>query len=292
VASQAASGCSLRRVLADADVETVNPSQSLSARSALRLAPLLVLALLAAPPARAQSPEVPANDGWITDLAGFLTTSQEAALEEEMESYKRGSGQDVALLTVPKLEGTTIERLALEVGRTWKLGEVGKDVSALIVVAREEREVRIEVGRGAEGTLTDLIAGRIIRDVIVPPFKQGLYYDGLRAGIEAVHAALGGDYAPIDRAQGQPGAKRVSFVPLVFAALFMLFLIAASRNHRRLTRRGSALPWILLGNALGSSGRGGRGGFGGFGGFGGGGGGFGGFGGGGGFSGGGASGGW
>lgn len=255
----------------------------------MSLAPLLLVGLLAAPLRAAQSPDVPANDGWVTDLADLLTPAQEAALEEQMESYKRGSGQDVALLTVPELKGTTIERLALEVGRTWKLGQVGEDVSALLVVSREEREVRIEVGRGGEGSLTDAISGRIVRDVIVPAFKRGDYDGGLRAGVEAIHAALGGNYAPLERSPGAANG-RASFVPVVLGVLFLLFILGSNHRGGR-GGRGSALPWILLGNALGSSGRGGLGG--GFGGgLGGGGGGFSGFGGGGGFSGGGATGRW
>jgi uncharacterized protein len=258
----------------------------------LKLAPLLLaLGLLAAPLASAQGIEVPPNEGWVTDLAGLLTPAQQGELEELMESYKQGAGHDVALLTVSELHGQPIERLALEVGRTWKLGNVGKDDSALLVVAKAERAVRIEVGRGAEGTLTDAISGRIIRDVIVPRFKEGRFYEGLRAGVEAIHAALGGDYAPVTNAA--PTSRRSlgdTLGPIVIILILFLLLSSGGRGRGR-RARGSALPWILLGQALGSSGRRGGGGFGGgFGG--GGGGGFSGFGGGGGFSGGGASGHW
>ena len=247
----------------------------------------LALAALAAPPAPGQSIEVPRNDGWVTDLAGLLTSAQEASLEEAMESYKQGSGHDVALLTVPTLAGAPIERFALEVGRTWKMGRAGADDSALLVVAQAERKLRIEVGRGGEGDLTDALAGRIIREVISPSFKQGRFYDGLREGVEAIHAALGGDYSPLDRAPQGPGQSGLlALVPVLIVLVLLLALASGSRRSRR--GGGSALPWILLGQALGSSGRG-RGGFGG--GFGRGGG-FSGFGGGGGFSGGGASGGW
>jgi uncharacterized protein len=260
----------------------------------LSLAPLLLaVGLLAAPPTSTQGLEVPPNQGWVTDLAGLLTPAQESELEELMESYKQGAGHDVALLTVSELHGQPIERLALEVGRTWKLGDVGKDDSALLVVAKAERAVRIEVGRGSEGTLTDAISGRIVRDVIVPRFKEGRFYEGLRAGVEAIHAALGGDYAPVTNATptGRHTAGNL-LGPLVMILILFLILSSGGRGGRR-RRRGSALPWILLGNALGSSGRGGGGGGGFGGGFGGGGGGgFSGFGGGGGFSGGGATGHW
>lgn len=258
------------------------------------LASAVTVALLGAAPAAAltQGVAVPASDGWVTDLAGLLTAAQERSLEETMESYKRGSGHDVAVLTLPSLEGQPIERVALEVGRSWGLGREGVDDGALLVVAKADRKLRIEVGRGAEGDLTDLIAGRIVRDVITPRFKQGRFYEGLREGVEAIHAALGGDYAPLERAsRGSPRATAaVGLIPL-FLFLVIVFVLGTSARRAARHGGGSAAAWLVLGSMLGSGRRGGFGGGGGFGGFGGGGG-FSGFGGGGGFSGGGASGGW
>jgi uncharacterized protein len=239
-------------------------------------APALFAALLLTAPAGAQD-AIPKNDGWVTDLAGFLTPSEEQALETLMESYKTGSTNEIALLTVPSLEGRSIERFALEVARAWKMGTREKNNAALLVVSREDQKIRIEVGRGLEGNLTDSISGRIIRDVIVPEMQAGRYYEGLRRGIEAMHAAAGGDYGkiPVRSRGGSRGTGIVGLLPF----LFFFFLLASRR------RRGGILPWLLMGSMM-RSGRSSSGGFGG------GGGGFGGFGGGGGFSGGGASGGW
>lgn len=243
-----------------------------------RACAVLAAALLLPPAALAQ--DVPQPDGWVTDLGGFLDERQEQALETLMQSYKAGSGNEIALLTVPDLAGRPVERYALEVARQWGLGEKDKHNGALLLVARAERKLRIEVGRGLEGTLTDSISGRIIRDVITPRFKQGDYYAGLRAGIEAMHAAAGGDYGKIpperDRARGV-----LSLLPLLF--FFLLFLLTRGGRGGR-GRGGGILPWLILGS-MHSRGRGSSpwrgGGFSG-----------GGFGGGGGFSGGGASGGW
>jgi uncharacterized protein len=256
---------------------------------------LLFLGLGAfAPP---QELALPANDGWVTDQAGLLEPAQERELEALMESYRTGSGQEIALLTVPDLGGRSIEDFALAVARAWKIGDRETSSGALLVVAQEERALRIEVGRGLEGTLTDSIAGRIIRDVIVPEFRAERFDRGLRLGIEAIHAALGGDYGPLERSHGvEREALRLTFI--VAFVLLMLFLRGLGRRGRRGGRsRGSDfLPWLLASQMAGGGGRGRSGGssggsFGGFGG-GGGGGGFGGFGGGGGFSGGGASGRW
>lgn len=229
--------------------------------------------------------EVPANDGWVTDRADLLAPEEERALEALMESYRAGSGQEVALLTLPELGGRPIEDVALATARAWKIGDAATSAGALLVVAQAERALRIEVGRGLEGTLTDALAGRIIRDVIVPELRAGRTYAGIRKGIETIHAALGGDTAAIERRHDGTGQALGSLF------VFAILVIVLARNRRRLGGSGGAgslLPWILA-SQMGR----GRGGFSG-GGFSGrsSGGGFSGFGGGGGFSGGGASGRW
>jgi uncharacterized protein len=188
-------------------------------------------------------------------------------------------------LTVPNLGGEPIERYALDVARAWGMGEKERNNAALLVVARKEHKIRIEVGRGLEGNLTDAISGRIIRGIITPQFKQGNYYEGLRAGIQAMHAAAGGDYAQIPQERTGSGRKSGGLVGLL-PLIFMFFVL--SRLFRRGGRGGGGgalLTGMFLGSMLGGGGRSSGGGFSG-------GGGFGGFGGGGGFSGGGASGGW
>ena len=228
-----------------------------------------------------EAAEIPANQGWVTDLGGFLTPQQEQALETLMESYKQGSDNELALLTVPDLGGQPIERFALEVGRAWGMGEKDRNNAALLVVARQERKIRIEVARGLEGNLTDSISGRIIRDVIAPKLRAGDVYGGLRDGIEAMHAAAGGDYAALPERRGKKGSGLAGLIGPIF---FIIFILSVLRG--RGGGRGGVLPWLIAGSALSrgprSSGWHSSGG----------GGGFGGFGGGGGFSGGGASGGW
>jgi uncharacterized protein len=249
--------------------------------------PVLAALPLALAPAQADF-EIPKNDGWVTDLAGLLEPGEERALETLMESYKQGSGHEVALLTIETLP-VPIERYALEVARAWGIGKEGEHDGALLVVSRGDRALRIEVGRGLEGTLTDSISGRIIRDVIAPRFKQGRFHEGLRAGIEAIHAAAGGDYAALENARRRAPEAVGGGACMIFSLLLIIFLLF-SRGRGGKGRRGG-LPWWLLLAAASSSGRSRGwsssprgGGFGG--------GGFGGFGGGGGFSGGGASGGW
>jgi uncharacterized protein len=243
-----------------------------------------LLAVLLLAPAAAAQEQVPRNDGWVTDLAGMLTPEQERSLETLMESYRAGSGHEIALLTIPDLGGRSLERYALEVARGWKIGGKDTNEGALLLVSKNDRKIRIEVGRGLEGRITDSISGRIIRNVIAPEFKRGRFYEGLRGGIEAMHAAAGGDYAKIPDDRKRRRASGVAgLLPLLF---FLIFLTLAARNSRRGGRGGGILPWLILGSMTGGRGGGSSGWHSG------GGGGFSGFGGGGGFSGGGASGGW
>ena len=251
----------------------------------------LLLSLLAsAGPARPVQ-EIPANDGWVTDLAGMLSPEEERALEALMESYKAGTTHEIALLTVPSLDGRALEQYSLEVARAWGIGGAESHNGALLFVAQAERKLRLEVGRGLEGNLTDSISGRIIRDVISPEFKRGRFYDGLRAGIEATHAAIGGDYGPV-RTSG--GGQRASgggigcFAVTLHLVFFFLILRSMAGRRGRGRGTGGLLPWLVFSSMHGGRSSGGWS----SGGFGGGGGGFSGFGGGGGFSGGGASGGW
>src|SRR6185436_14089890 len=124
------------------------------------------------------------------------------------------------------------------------LGDAKTSAGALLVVAKAEHEVRIEVGRGLEGTLNDARAGRIIRDVIVPEFREQRFYEGIRKGIEAIHAALGGEYGATEREVPVPGSVLV-LGPLFFF-LFLIFVLRRWRN-RLSPAFGSSnvLPWII-----------------------------------------------
>lgn len=244
---------------------------------------LLVLALCAAP---AQEPALPANEGWVTDRAELFSQGEERALEEELAAYAKTSGHEIAVVTVPDLGRQTIEAVALELGRQWKVGREGHNDGALLLVAKEERQVRIEIGRGLEGVLPDSVCGRIIRDVIVPRFRSGDFYAGVAAGVKAMQAAIGGQ--PLPAAAQRVQKDRASGLMLgIFIVFLVLFVFARSRGGPRGGRRVRGFPGPLIFPGLGGFGGSG-------GGFGGGhsGGGFGGFGGGGGFSGGGASGRW
>lgn len=248
------------------------------------LALLSVLAMLAP-----GGQEVPKNDGWVTDLADILTDSEEQTLESLMESYKRGTDHEIALLTIPSLNGDSLEEFSLRVARQWEIGQKELHNGALLVISKEDRKIRIEVGRGLEGDLTDAISGRIIKEIIGPTFNSQGFYPGILAGVGAMHSAIGGDYAALDNSPaGRRSARRGSsgWSRVIIQLIFIMVVIIGMGRRRGMS---GMLPWLILGSM--NSGRHRGGGFGSSGG-GLGGGGFSGFGGGGGFSGGGSSGGW
>jgi uncharacterized protein len=227
--------------------------------------------------------DVPKLTGPVVDLAGVLSRSDQAKIAASLLQFQRSYGPQLQVLVVPKLEDETIESYSIKVVDEWKLGSEDKDDGVLLLVATEDRKVRIEVGQGLEGDLPDALAGRIIRAGIIPFFKQDQTGAGILIGLSMIAESVGGKLENIPTPQ-MHRVKRGGGMNLGFLLFLGLFLIGPMLSGRG--RRGGVGTALLGGLLLGSLMGGGRGGFGG-GGFGGG---FGG--GGGGFSGGGASGSW
>ncbi len=216
--------------------------------------------------------EVPPLRGHVNDTAQLLKAPQAQALEQWLTEYERGSGHQFALLTVPTLQGDPIEDFSMRVADAWKLGSAEEDDGVLMLIAVQDRKMRIEVGYGLEGAIPDALAGRIIRNVLAPSFRKLQYEQGIRSAFEVLMKAAGGEPVSLPKPSGTKdvGGSLFGVVPL----LMLLFLFLGGRG------RGVLIGGLLLGGT--HRGGGGRGG--GFGG---------GFsGGGGGFGGGGASGGW
>jgi len=227
--------------------------------------------------------DVPKLTGPVVDLAGVLSQSDQAKIAASLLQFQRSYGPQLQVLVVPRLEDETIESYSIKVVDEWKLGSEDKDDGVLLLVATEDRKVRIEVGQGLEGDLPDALAGRIIRAGIIPFFKQDQTGAGILIGLSMIAESVGGKLENIPTPQMRR-VKRGGGMNLGFLLFLGLFLVGPMLFGRG--RRGGVGTALLGGLLLGSLMGGGRGGFGG-GGFGGG---FGG--GGGGFSGGGASGSW
>lgn len=153
---------------------------------------LVIFAIAASSLTVAAQQAVPPLEGRVVDGADLLTPATEAALTERLTAHETETTQQVAVLTVPSLGGETVEAFGLRVAETWALGTAEADNGVLLLIARDERALRIEVGYGLEGQLTDVQAGRIIRHTIAPHFRSGDYDAGVLAGTEALLATLSG----------------------------------------------------------------------------------------------------
>ena len=213
---------------------------------------------------------VPPAAGYVTDRAGLLSPETVRLLESFLRDFERSDSTQIAVLTIPSLEGEPVESYALRVAESWGIGRKGKDNGALLLVSRDDRRVRIEVGYGLEGRLTDLLSGRIIDDEITPRFREGDFDGGIVAGVKAIAEAVRGEYRGSGRKEeGHPLAL---LALLLFLGPGLMLLGGGSRRrypgHHR--RGGIWIGGPPLGGGRGGLGGGGFGGFGG-GGFGGGG---------------------
>jgi uncharacterized protein len=145
--------------------------------------------------------DVPYLSGRVVDNAEILSADAERRITARLKEHEDRTTDQIAVLTVPSLEGESIEEFAVKVFEAWKLGQKGKDNGVLVVVAPRDRKMRIEVGYGLEGTLTDLHASRIIRNVMTPRFKSGEFDGGVEAGVTAIIATLAGDAAAAPAAE-------------------------------------------------------------------------------------------
>jgi uncharacterized protein len=249
---------------------------------------------------------VPPLVGHVTDQTGTLSAAQQAALEQTLSAFEARKGSQLAVLLVPTTAPEQIEQYALRVAEQWKLGRAKVDDGAILVVAKNDRTLRLEVGYGLEGALSDITSKRIISDTIAPRFKQGDYYGGIDAGVAQIIRVMDGEpLPPAQRAAVNPFDQVRHVAPfLMVAALVVGGVLRSALGKLPGSLLTGALvggvAWLLIGAALwaalaglaamvvtllgggaalrgmgGLSGGGGRGGFGG-GGFRGGGGGFGG----------------
>ena len=274
----------------------------------LRSLLFLLLALLSAAPASAQ--DFPKLTGRVVDNADLLDPAREAALTQKLAGLEQRTGRQLVVATLPSLKGRGIEDTGYRLGREWAIGGKDKDDGVLLIVAPNEKKVRIETGYGARVFLTDAVSSVIIRNAILPRFKAGDFPGGIEAGVDQLITQMGMTPAEaqkrIREAEGSTrtapsrGSSGLGLLPLLFWGVIVLFVLLSfarrvgGRRYRGKRRRGrgGVDPMVVLWGlqALSQATRGGGGG--GFGGFGGGGGGGGFSGGGGSFGGGGASGSW
>ena len=169
---------------------------------------LLALASLAW---AASAVDVPFLTGRVVDHAEILKPATRERIVAQLKAHEERTTNQVAVLTVPTLDGESVEDFAVRVFEAWKLGQKGKDNGVLVVVVPNDRRMRIEVGYGLEGTLTDAQAARIIRDRMTPAFKAGDYDRGVGDGVEAIVAVLEGRGEPAASYSGVSGSAKSAF---------------------------------------------------------------------------------
>jgi len=234
--------------------------------------------------------EVPAYKGYVNDLAGMMSPATRQALETQLAELNRSDSTQVAVLTVPSLDGDDLSSFSIRVTDAWKIGQKDADNGVLLLVSKADRKIRIEVGYGLEGVLTDVLSGQIITNVIGPRFKAGDFDGGFVDGVAAISGAVRGEYtaAPTkQRRSSRRGVLPLIVIPMIaFIALTEMFGKRRRRGHvvdgkaahadrPHGSGLGSAASTLFLLSMLGGGPRGGGGGGfgdgGGFGGFGGGG---------------------
>ncbi len=243
-----------------------------------RAALLLVLWWLVSLTALAQTvPPRPNPPRLVNDLAGLLQAGEADALELKLVSYNDSTSSQIAIVTVPTLDGSDIEGYAQTLYQNWGIGQKGRDNGILILISAQEHKVRIQPGYGLEGVIPDAVAGRIIRETLAPAFKANHYYDGLDQATTELIARAKGEYKADPEAAQNSGDSSGSGVPfwLVIVGLVVIFIFLSNRGGGggRSNRGfgGGFIPPLIFGGGGGGFG-GGSGGFGGggFGGFGGG----------------------
>jgi uncharacterized protein len=241
------------------------------ARLASALGVLLVLGFVP----HALALDVPQLTGRVNDRASLLSSGEARQLEARLEAFEAKTGHQYALLTVPTLDGAPIEEYALKVAEAWRLGDKKRDDGLLLIIAQNDRKMRIEVGYGLEGEIPDAVASRVVRDVLRPAFQRGQFSYGVQAAFDVLIQAAGGDGQaspePPRRAQRQKsGGLPIGLFVVVLVFLALSMFGGGGRGGRR--RGGGFFVLPMGGGGFG----GGGGGWGGGGGFSGGGGGFGG----------------
>ena len=185
-------------------------------------ASLLAFALYGSLLAGAQVP-VPPLTGHVTDQTATLTAAQQAAMEQTLQVFEATKGSQLAVLIVPTTNPETIEQYALRVAEQWKLGRKKVDDGAILVVAKNDRALRIEVGYGLEGALNDATAKRIINEIIVPRFQQGDFQGGIAAGVERMIRVVDGEPLPAPRTSPARGIAGIQqYIPVIFVLALVL----------------------------------------------------------------------
>ena len=198
---------------------------------------------------------VPPLAGRVTDQTATLTAEQKAILEQTLQAFEARKGSQIALLIVPTTAPETIEQYSLRVAEQWKLGRKKVDDGAILVVAKNDRTLRIEVGYGLEGALNDATSKRIISDVITPGFREGDFYGGIKAGVDQIIRVVDGEPMPEPKGRLVGDGTNISqFVPIIFIVALVVGGLLRSTLGRfpgSIVTGGAVgvIAWLVVGTA-------------------------------------------
>jgi uncharacterized protein len=218
---------------------------------------LTVAAMLLTSLAAQADVAVPPLKSRVTDLTSTLSPDQSAALEQSIAAFEARKGSQIAVLIVPTTQPETIEQYSIRVVDAWKLGRKGIDDGVLLLVAKDDRDMRIEVGRGLEGALTDIAAKRIEAEYIVPRFREGDYAGGISAGVDRIMKVIDGEPLPPPK-QNAPTGNRINLESLLLTGFVLIFVVGGILRaiFGRFIGSGivggviAAIAWVMAGTIL------------------------------------------
>ena len=200
--------------------------------------------------------EVPTLRGRVNDYAGMLSPGVEHQLDLLLQAFEQSDSTQIVVLTIPSLEGESLEDFSMRVAEQWRIGRKGLDNGAILIVSRADRKVRIEVGYGMEGRLTDLKAGRIIREAIVPEFRAGRFDQGVVSGVQAIIDSVRGEFKAAEKKDSGGLNVRNLTDTIPFLILFVFVVFALGRMSRTLGTAAGGFFMPFLGHMAFSPGLG------------------------------------
>lgn len=178
---------------------------------------------------------VPRLTGPVVDNAGVLSSSEETEISNYIKAVERSSGAQIAVLVIDSLEGESLEMFSYKTAKEWALGEESNDNGVLLLVSINDRKMRIEVGHGLEGILTDATSGYIIRNIITPSFKSGDFAQGIMDGVKAMGDLIAGDVSPSQYSDSARSGRSSagSYFGIIFFLIFLVIRISMMGRRRR-----------------------------------------------------------
>ncbi len=203
------------------------------------------------------APDFPTLSGRVVDEASLMSRKQAHQLTQQLAAFEKRSGIQLVVVSVDSLDGETIEEYGYQLGRHWGIGQKGKNNGVLLLIAQDERKVRIEVGYGLEGALPDAIAANIIHGRILPAFKRGDMVAGIMAGSQSIMKALAGEYQPVEQPKDDKSGGFWLFVLMVIAMIVLHNLRGGGGGSGRRRRAAYTAGGFGAGSSGGSFGGGG-----------------------------------